>query len=72
MSKTLVLAGCGKMGEAMLSGWLERGMTPSDITIVEPNEETAGNQSLHENIALKNKKDTIKHKVRQAQDFQEI
>ena len=41
MLKTLVLAGCGKMGEAMLSGWLERGMTPSDITIVEPNEETA-------------------------------
>jgi pyrroline-5-carboxylate reductase len=41
MTQTLVLAGCGKMGEAMLSGWLERGIAPSDITIVEPNEETA-------------------------------
>ncbi len=41
MTQTLVLAGYGKMGEALLSGWLERGMAPSDITIVEPNEETA-------------------------------
>ena len=41
MPQTLILAGCGKMGEAMLSGWLERGMSPSDINIVEPDEQTA-------------------------------
>jgi pyrroline-5-carboxylate reductase len=41
MTQTLVLAGCGKMGEAMLSGWLERGISPSNITIIEPNKETA-------------------------------
>lgn len=32
----LLLVGCGKMGGAMLSGWLARGMTPADICIVEP------------------------------------
>jgi len=41
MKQTLILAGCGKMGEAMLSGWLDRGIAPSDITVVEPNDVTA-------------------------------
>ena len=40
MKQTLILAGCGKMGEAMLSGWLDRGIAASDITVVEPNDET--------------------------------
>lgn len=41
MTHTIVLAGCGKMGEAMLTGWLEQGLEPGNITIIEPNEQTA-------------------------------
>ena len=37
----LLLVGCGKMGGAMLDGWLERGMAAQDVTIVEPNTDTA-------------------------------
>ncbi|HTO81003.1 MAG TPA: pyrroline-5-carboxylate reductase [Methylomirabilota bacterium] len=33
----LLLVGCGKMGGAMLRGWLQRGMRASDVTVVEPN-----------------------------------
>jgi pyrroline-5-carboxylate reductase len=32
----IVLAGAGKMGAAMLRGWLARGLKPSDIVIQEP------------------------------------
>jgi pyrroline-5-carboxylate reductase len=68
MTQTLILAGCGKMGEAMLSGWLERGMPPSDIIIVEPNIETADKLSAKygvqthtepKNITIKNPPDFI-------------
>ena len=41
MSVRLLLAGCGKMGGAMLGGWLEQGTTPENVTVVEPNEDTA-------------------------------
>lgn len=33
----LLLVGCGKMGGALLAGWLERGVKTSDVTLVEPN-----------------------------------
>lgn len=33
----LVLLGCGKMGQAMLSGWLAAGLPASRVWIVEPN-----------------------------------
>jgi pyrroline-5-carboxylate reductase len=32
----LLLVGCGKMGGALLAGWLEQGVSPSDIVIVDP------------------------------------
>lgn len=32
----LLLVGCGKMGGALLDGWLERGADPRSITVVEP------------------------------------
>jgi len=33
---TLVLVGAGKMGAAMLDGWLARGLKPRQITVIEP------------------------------------
>ena len=38
----LLLVGCGKMGGAMLEGWLGRGLPPKDVAIVEPNTEIGG------------------------------
>ncbi|MFO1163333.1 MAG: pyrroline-5-carboxylate reductase [Reyranellaceae bacterium] len=32
----LMLVGCGKMGGAMLEGWLARGLAPEDIVVAEP------------------------------------
>ncbi len=37
----LLLIGCGKMGGALLAGWLDQGTKASDITVVEPNPELA-------------------------------
>ena len=34
----LLLIGCGKMGGALLDGWLARGLDPALISIVEPND----------------------------------
>jgi pyrroline-5-carboxylate reductase len=34
---SVVLAGAGKMGAALLAGWLERGLAPASIIIQEPN-----------------------------------
>ena len=33
----LVLLGCGKMGTALLEGWLAGGLPPGAITVLEPN-----------------------------------
>ncbi len=41
MSIKLLLAGCGKMGGAMLAGWLDKGIEPPNVTVVEPNQDTA-------------------------------
>ena len=35
----LFLVGCGKMGGAMLGGWLDQGVAPASITIIEPNDD---------------------------------
>ena len=32
----ILLVGCGKMGRAMLEGWLEQGVKPADLLIAEP------------------------------------
>jgi pyrroline-5-carboxylate reductase len=40
MTVKVVLAGCGNMGYAMLSGWLKSGkLRPDETFIVEPNAE---------------------------------
>ena len=36
VSKTIMLVGAGKMGAAMLQGWLARGLDPSQVVVVEP------------------------------------
>ena len=35
----ILLVGCGKMGGALLEGWLERGQLPQDVLIVDPGED---------------------------------
>ena len=34
--KTVVLVGAGKMGGAMLQGWIRMGLDPARITVLEP------------------------------------
>ena len=36
VSGPLLLVGCGKMGGALLEGWIARGVAPAAITVVEP------------------------------------
>lgn len=36
MSEKLLLAGCGKMGGALLGGWIDQGVKPGDVTVVDP------------------------------------
>ena len=33
---TLVLAGAGKMGGALLAGWLARGLAPGNVVVQDP------------------------------------
>ena len=33
---TIVLAGAGKMGGAMLTGWLAQGLDPRRVVVIEP------------------------------------
>ncbi|MDT8325933.1 MAG: pyrroline-5-carboxylate reductase [Roseovarius sp.] len=33
----LVLLGCGKMGGAMLQGWLAQGLPPASVSVIDPN-----------------------------------
>jgi len=40
MNETILLVGCGKMGGAMLHGWLERDVNPAGIHVVDPVDES--------------------------------
>lgn len=42
----LLLIGAGKMGGAMLDGWLRRGLDPAGVTIVDPHMESGRRQEL--------------------------
>jgi len=35
-NRGLVLLGCGKMGSAMLAGWLARGLSPTSVWVLDP------------------------------------
>jgi len=52
MSGTLVLAGGGKMGGALLAGWLNKGMGGADIIVVEPDSKTASAISEKHGVAV--------------------
>jgi pyrroline-5-carboxylate reductase len=41
MTGPLLLVGCGKMGGALLRGWLERGVAVADVVVVEPGADNA-------------------------------
>ncbi len=41
MAGPRILVGCGKMGGALLSGWIERGADPADLIVIEPAAEAA-------------------------------
>lgn len=36
-TRGVVLLGCGKMGSALLAGWLDRGLPPGAVTVIDPN-----------------------------------
>lgn len=49
----LVLLGCGKMGSAMLEGWLKRGMPATSVWVLDPNpSDWLRAQGVHLNEAL--------------------
>ena len=35
-TRGVVLLGCGKMGSALLAGWLQRGLDPEAVTVIDP------------------------------------
>ncbi len=48
----LVLLGCGKMGSAMLAGWLDRGLPPGSVWVIDPHpSDWVRAQGLHLNAA---------------------
>ena len=39
MTLSLLLVGSGKMGQAMLGGWIDHDIDPAKIVVVDPNPE---------------------------------
>ena len=66
MDAPLLLVGCGKMGGAMLQGWIERAMVEHGVVIVEPNEMSVEPFALQDGIAVHPTPDTIDAKVQPA------
>ncbi len=44
-SPKILLFGAGKMGGAMLEGWLKDGVKPADVTVIDPIRRTASVRS---------------------------
>jgi pyrroline-5-carboxylate reductase len=52
-ARGLVLLGCGKMGSAMLEGWLKQGMPAASVWVIDPNpSEWVRGTGVHLNAAL--------------------
>jgi len=52
LSGSLVLVGAGKMGSAMLDGWIARGLTPKRIVVIEPQPAKAVKALTRRGLAL--------------------
>ncbi|MBF0268587.1 MAG: pyrroline-5-carboxylate reductase [Alphaproteobacteria bacterium] len=46
MKHGILLVGCGRMGSALLVGWIERGFDPKAIVVVEPSQAPQGVQGV--------------------------
>ncbi|QUS54997.1 pyrroline-5-carboxylate reductase [Pseudovibrio brasiliensis] len=59
--RPLVLIGAGKMGGAMLSGWMKQGMAPEHVVVVDPNPpaETIETIQAHDLVWYKNLPDDV-------------
>ena len=53
MALNILLVGCGKMGNALLGGWLDRGVASSQIRVVEPQQQF-GQEFIDAGIAYHN------------------
>jgi len=51
MTKVL-LVGCGKMGSALLAGWLDRGMAAADVVVVDPSHPAPGVTVVGDHAAI--------------------
>jgi len=52
-ARGLVMLGCGKMGQAMLEGWLARGIPPESVTVIDPHpSDWVNSQGLRVNQGL--------------------
>lgn len=56
----LILVGGGKMGGALLGGWLKRGVEATDVTVVEPDQAAADALRARHNVAVAAAPDDIK------------
>lgn len=52
MNSPLILAGCGKMGGALLEGWLERGIEASRIIVIDPDAGVAADLSRRFGVSV--------------------
>ena len=53
LDRGLVLLGCGKMGSAMLAGWLARGLSRQKVWVIDPNPSNwVMEQGVHVNTSL--------------------
>lgn len=52
MAASLILVGCGRMGNALLSGWLDRGLDPDQIAVVEPEPDNRAMLSRRPGLAV--------------------
>lgn len=53
LDRGLVLLGCGKMGSAMLAGWLARGLSRQKVWVIDPNPSNwVMEQGVHVNASL--------------------
>lgn len=52
-SRGVVLLGCGKMGSAMLAGWLAQGLSPDSVYVIDPfASDWVRSQNVHVNAPL--------------------